>query len=439
MRFIFTVLALFTGTLLFSQTIYTDSTETGLLRNFSWGIVPVLAYDSDIGFKYGANFNFFDYGNSTKQEDYKQYLYLRLVNSTKNTSQAQLLFDSDRIFKKGKLIIEASYVVDKNLNFFGFNGTNAVYNNNFENANSEQYINKYFYTHERKLLRLRTDYQQQLGLKWLRLYLGASLNAYRVSSVDFEKYTSPDKPDGQPAQNTSLYCKYIDWGIIKPQERSGGLINYATLGVIFDTRNNQRVTTKGVWAEIYGIVSPKSFSEQPFSKLILSFRQYFKILKTNTVFSYRLTSQSKLSGEIPFYMLPTYFDSQINRDGLGGAFNMRGITRNRIAADGFALGNFEVRQQIGGFKLFKLDFDFMGSVFSDLAYITQTYNFDSTRVPADAKEMLFKDNTQNISATYGIGLYIIYNRNNIMSIYYGASHDKQLGSSGLYVGSSFLF
>lgn len=421
------------------QTILADSIKTGLLKNYSWGIVPILAYDSDIGFKYGANFNFFDYGNSSEKEDYKQYLFIRLMNSTKNTSQIQMLFDTDRLFKNAKLIIESSYIVDKNLSFFGFNGTNSIYNSNFEDESNEQYINRYFYTHERKLFRLRADYQQQLGFKALRLYVGATLNNYSISSVDYNKYESPDSPNGESTQKTSLYDEYYNWGIIKPNEHSGGLINYTTFGFIFDTRNNQRVATKGIWTEAYGLISPDKFSEQAFSKLILSYRQYFDFYSIGMVFSYRLSSQSKMSGNIPFYMLPTYFESQINRDGLGGAFNLRGITRNRIAADGFLLGNFELRQQIGGFNLFNIDFDFMGSVFSDAAYVTQPYKFNDSDVPDEAKDQLFKNNDQTISATYGAGLYIIYNKNNIMSVYYGASYDKQLGNQGLYVGSSFLF
>lgn len=439
MRLILIFFSLFYITAVAGQVVPPDTVQIKKHNVIKWGIIPVLAFDSDIGFKYGANMNFFDFGKDPDPENYLQSLFIRVVNSTKNSSQLQALFDSDNLFKSNKLIIEASYIVDKNLNFFGYNGSNALYHKEYEDPNSENYINQYFYTHERKLFRLRTDYQHRLSSTPLRLYLGFALNNYVVTNVDYEKYSAADGPNDQPATQTSLYDEYVNWNVISEDEKDGGLINYFTLGFIYDSRNHPRVTTKGFWMESYVLSSSKYFSEQAFSKFIFSFRHYIEMQKARMVLSYRLSSQSKISGDIPFYMLPTYFESQINRDGLGGAFNMRGITRNRIAADGFALGNFELRRELGGFQLFKLDFDFLVSAFIDAAYVTQDYGFNDSGVPDEWKSELFNNDRQTISTAFGLGLYIIYNANNIMSVYYGASYDKQLGNNGLYVGSSFLF
>lgn len=439
MRYIIILIAIFYSYAIRCQTTQKDATKTALLSNYSWGVVPVLAYDSDIGFKYGANFNIFDYGKYKQQEDYEQYLYARLVNSTNNTLETQLLFDSDRIFKQGKVVVETSYIIDQNLSFFGFNGSNSVYNSNFTDVTSPDYINRYYYTHQRKLFRIRTDYQQQLWTKTMRLYIGATLNNYNISSVDFSKHQSPNGPNNEPAEKRSLYSDYIDWGIISPTEKIGGTINYATLGFIYDNRDNQRVTRNGMWLETYGLLSPKNISDQYFSKFVFTFRHYINFPKPDMVFSYRISSQNKIGGKIPFYMLPTYFGSQINRDGVGGAFNMRGVIRNRIAADGYAVGNFELRKQTLHFRFLKLNFDILASVFSDVAYITQEYEFNTSEIPDEYKNSFFKNDKQTLTATYGVGVYIIYNKNNIMSVYYGSSFNKQLGNNGVYVGSSYLF
>lgn len=445
MRKYFLILTLTIAQFANAQSNATDSnivvpeTIPNKISGYKWGVIPTLAYDADIGFKYGGNINVFDYGNGDKYPDYLQYLYVKLMNSTKNTSNVQLLFSSDKLIKKTRLVAEFSYIVDKNLNFLGFNGINAIYNENFVNPGSVEYINKYYYTQQRRLFRGRIDIQKNIFNPKMNLFAGFTFNNFENTSTDFDKFSAPDGPNDTPAQEISLYQQYVSWGVIKEQEKSGGNISYFNLGLIYDSRNNQRVTTSGLWVESFALISPKYISDQTFSKFIFSFRHYLNFPKAKMVFSYRLSSQSKMTGEIPYYLLPTYFESLVSRDGLGGAYNLRGITRNRVVSDGFVLGNFELRKKVASTRLLKLDFDFHLSAFTDAAYITQEYKIDKSNVPANWHDQLFDDRKQNISATYGLGLYIIYNANNIMSIYYGFPSSKQLGNGGLYVGSSFLF
>ncbi len=445
MRKYFFILILALSHIAFAQSNVSDSNNVisnitpNKVSGYKWGVIPTLAYDADIGFKYGGNINIFDYGNGDKYPDYLQYLYIKLLNSTKNTSNVQLLFSSDKLIKKARLVAEFSYIVDKNLNFLGFNGINAVYNEEFANPADEDYINEYYYTQQRRLFRGRIDIQKNIFSPKIKLFGGFTFSNYENTSTDFDKFTAPDGPNETPAEELTLYQQYVTWGIINEKEKSGGNISHFNIGFIYDSRNNQRVSTSGIWVESFAIISPKYLSDQTFSKFIFSYRQYLTLPKTNFVFSYRLSSQSKMTGDIPYYVLPTYFESLVSRDGLGGAFNLRGITRNRVVADGFVLGNFELRKKIVSTRILKLDVDFHLSAFTDAAYITQEYNFDISNVPTEWQDQLFDDKKQNISATYGIGLYIIYNANNIMSVYYGFPSSEQLGNGGLYVGSSFLF
>lgn len=416
-----------------------SATNPNKISGYKWGVIPTLAYDADLGFKYGGNINVFDYGNGEKYPDYLQYLYVKLLNSTNNTTNVQMLFSSDKLIKKARLIAEFSYIVDKNLNFHGFNGINSIYHEGYANPSSEDYINQYYYTQQRRLFRGRVDIQKNIFSPKINLFAGFTFSNYENTSTDFDKFSAPDGPNGTPAEELTLYQQYVTWGVISEHEKSGGNISHFNLGFVYDSRNNQRVSTSGLWIETFAIVSPKYLSDQTFSKYILSLRQYFTIPKTNFVFSYRLSSQSKMTGDIPYYVLPTYYESLVSRDGLGGAYNLRGITRNRVVADGFVLGNFELRKKIVSTRFLKLDIDFHLSAFTDAAYITQEYEFDITNVPAEWQDQLFDNRGQNISATYGFGVYLIYNANNIMSFYYGFPSSKQLGNGGLYVGSSFLF
>jgi len=47
-----------------------DSTNNA---RYKFGVIPSLAYDSDLGFKYGAVLNFFDYGQAVSLHQTNQY------------------------------------------------------------------------------------------------------------------------------------------------------------------------------------------------------------------------------------------------------------------------------------------------------------------------------------------------------------------------------
>jgi hypothetical protein len=92
---------------------------------YAFGAIPVFAFDADLGLKYGAVLNFFDYGDRLNMPAYDQYLYFRFTNTTKGSLTMQSVLESETIFSKAKVIAEASFLRDKNLDFFGFNGMNS--------------------------------------------------------------------------------------------------------------------------------------------------------------------------------------------------------------------------------------------------------------------------------------------------------------------------
>lgn len=408
-------------------------------KGLSFGVIPVLSYDADLGYRYGGVLNIFDYGKGEKYPDYEQYLFLRFTNSTKGTSQAQLLFDSEKLIPKTKLLFETSYLTDKLLDFFGFNGRNAVFRNEYIDPQSSTYINKYFYTYDRKLLRIRLDFQRFLGSRKLRLLAGYTFNNYKINAINHQKLDIPKGKNCQLSDTVSLYEHYTNWDVVKNSEKKGGIVNYLTLGLIYDTRNSQCYCTNGKWFEAMLIAAPGGLNKQPFSKIIATYRQYHELLKNKITLTYRISSQTKLSGEIPFYMLPVYYDSRMNQDGIGGAFNLRGVMRNRIAANGYLVGNLELRTMIKKFKLFKQEFTSSLAVFADMAYITQKYSVNTANVPVAYKKELFMETSQKISTGVGPGLYFVFNRNNIITVNYGVPLNKSDGAGGLYIGSSLLF
>ncbi len=406
--------------------------DTQLKAGFSWGVIPALSYDSDLGIKYGAIINLFDFGNGKNYPAYEQYLYLKFTNTTKKTSQLQALLESEKIIKNALTMIEAAFFVDKKLDFFGFNGTKAYFNNEYIKRDSPQFINRTFYSYQRKYLRLRFDIQKFLSNKKYRFMSGVSYHYYKIDQKSFEI-------DKISNLYNNLYSNYLQWSIIPKNEVQGGSLLNFTLGFIFDTRNDKFFCTDGIWFETLLVFSPAWFGTDSYLKSVLTYRYYKGLIANKVSFSTRFSIQNKLFGKIPFYNLSTYYDSRLNQEGIGGAYTLRGAMRNRIIADGFALANIELKAEIYKFRFIKQDFMTALSFFTDISYVIQNYDVDLSKVPAGHQNTFFNIEKQRPGFSYGPGFYLIFNKNNVISVYYGFSQNKQLGNSGLYVGSSLLF
>lgn len=153
------------------------------------------------------------------------------------------------------------------------------------------------------------------------------------------------------------------------------------------------------------IFSPARLKHQSFSKFVITYRQYASTAGDKYTLSFRVSSQQKLSGRIPFYLLPTFFDSQLSQDGLCGAFNLRGAMRNRIVSEGFVTGNFEIKWRFLNFEVLKQNFFASASLFYDNAFITQTYTIDITSITAEERQLFFRNTRQNLHHTVGTGFF----------------------------------
>ncbi|MEX0980698.1 MAG: hypothetical protein WD577_03940 [Bacteroidales bacterium] len=408
---------------------------------FTLGGTPVLAYDTDVGLRYGAVINLFDYSNREILPDYTQHVRLRLYNSTKGTSNYSVLYDTERLIPRSLVTFEASFIEDIALDFYGFNGSETVYYPEFSDENQSGYINKYFYTHHRKLFRIRADLQRQIISREFRLFSGVTYHKYRMGDIDYERFDIPEGAHGNAAIHTTLYRKFVDWGAILPEEKDGGDILTLSSGIIYDTRQGKIHCKGGVWFESYFIFSPPGVSSSYFIKQVTTFRHYVPLYSINGLLAYRLSSQQKIAGRIPYYQLPVFYGSLENQDGPGGAFTLRGVHRNRIAANSYLLGNLEFRKNLFSFTLFNIDWQTEGILFTDIGMVTGMYEFPDQGIPDDYRRDLFRDQRKRSGphATAGAGVYLIYNKDNIISVNYGFSLDPQLGTKGLYIGSGFLF
>ena len=438
-KLFFFTLTLFVFTGLFAQedTVKTEQVKTG----FSMGGVPVVAYDADTGFKYGALVNLYHYGDGSNYPNYDHSLYMEWSRTTKGSGINQLTYDALTLIPKTRVTLDVAYLTEQALNFYGFNGYESYYNSAFEITEDADYISRMYYRHSRELFRATLDFQGDLMGKELRWLGGFAHYRATIGTVDIDRLNEGNTEDLLP-DTALLYDNYVNMGIIPADQATGGNVTYLKAGAVYDTRDNEANPNKGLWSEALILNAPGFLgNDYAYTKILLTHRQYFTLLPERLSFAYRLSYQSKIAGEMPFYMLPYAIDSKATKDGLGGSKNIRGVLRNRVVGDGVAFGNFELRSRFLKTVLFnKINFYLGLNAFVDMGMVTKPYEFqiDVATLTTDQQEILnFADESFHLS--YGGGIRFVINSNFIIAVDYGMAAKKDDGTSGMYIGLNYLF
>ena len=442
-------LLLFTSISLIAQDADTTSSkkEEKIKTGFSPFGVPVLGYNTDIGFMYGGLVKLFWYGDGSRYPMYDHYVYLEISRTTKGNGINQITYDTDKLIPGIRSFFEASYMTEKALDFYGFNGYRTVFDMDYEDAyDSDGLANRLFYRHSRKLLRIKADFQGEIigqKLRWLGgiAYYGSTIDSVDVTDLNEGK-------DEDLLSQNSLYGSYVDWGLIKEDQASGGRHTLLKAGLVYDTRDNEPNPFKGIWAEMQLHYAPSFLSntEYGYGRIILTHRQYITLIPEWMNLAYRLSYQGKIGGEMPFYMMPFIFQTapKLTRDGVGGAKTIRGVRRNRIVGDGFAFGNVELRGKVLRTTVFNQNLYIALSAFVDAGMVTQKYDFDYSGMPDDLPadypdQILDLDAKEVPHLGFGGGIHFALNQNFIVTVDYGMAAKKADGDTGLYVNMDFLF
>ena len=420
--------------------------KTGL----TFGALPAIAFDTDIGFKYGLLTNFYLFGDGSTYPKYLHSFYMEFNRTTKGSGLMQFVYDSEYLIPKIRLTAEASYFTEQALDFYGFNGYQAWYNPDFENSDHDAYISRMFYRHDRKVLRFRSDFQGSIIGKKLRWLAGFEYNGFKVGTVDIDKLNKGKKKDKLPENTPLLYDKFVEWGVIKDEEKDGGNHGVFKFGLMYDTRDNEPNPMSGIWSDIILLTSPSFMGNKSagYTKLAITHRQYFTLVDEVLNLAVRLSYQPKIGGTIPFYALPYAYNTSTNivRDGLGGAKTMRGVLRNRVVGEDIFYGNVEMRWKFFRKVIGKQYLYFALSPFLDFGQVTRNYDFtyDMTN-ETDAKYLdwfkkgVDKGGNEKMHFSYGAGISGALNHNFVAHVNYGRAVDKRDGKSGLYIGLNYLF
>jgi len=416
-------------------------------KGWNLGALPVISYNSDLGFQYGALMNLYDYGDGSRYPKYDHSLYFEASWYTKGSGIFRLYYDSEHLIKGVRVSADVSYVPDQTYSFYGFNGYDAVYNSAWIDDKDASYKSRVFYAMKREFFRVKLDLQGEIAphFRWL-----AGFNVFSIytNNVDID-HLNKNKSDSDklPSADSSLYYKYVDWGVISDDQKRGGILTNIKLGAVYDTRDNEPNPMRGIWSEVLLIAAPKPLSnmDNGFTKLVITHRQYFTLVKEKLSFVYRLGLQTTIAGKAPYYVEPIMYMSRMNgaySEGLGGSKTLRGIHRNRVVGDGIVYGNFEFRWKVYSATWFNQNFYFALSTFFDTGRVIKDYEIDDdaiANVPITQKSDYFDFGAETFHNSVGAGLHIAMNQNFILAVDWGKALNEQDGNSGVYVGLNFLF
>lgn len=423
--------------------------ETLIKKNWNFGALPAITFDTDLGFQYGALVNLYDYGDGTRYPNYNHSLYFEVSRYTKGSGIYRFYYNSDQLIKGLFTSFDLSYLPDQAYDFYGFNGYEAKYNKDWtDDKNQDYYKTRMFYKYDRKLFRAKIDLQGNITSDKFRWIAGMNLQNFKVGSVNTDKLNK-GKDDADklpsPTEQPGLYENYKKWGILNASEANGGFVPTFKGGLVYDTRDNKPNPMKGLWEEAVMEISPKVLgAESSFSRLCLIHRQYFTLIPKDLSFVYRLAYQTALSGNVPFYYKSQMITSILTgatAEGLGGAKTIRGILRNRVVGDGVFLGNAELRWKFARFNWIKNNFYLGLNAFTDFGRVTKMVDVKSKIVARSSipQPDYFNWDVEKMHVSYGAGLRIVMNENFVIAADYGLAADEQDGKSGFYMGLNYIF
>ncbi len=414
------------------------------------GVLPAVSYDADVGFRYGVLANFYDWGDGSTYPDYVRSLYLEASRTTKGSGQVMFAYEDRRwLGSTLRLAADGGYYVEQALDFYGFNGYEAVIHPEWADPASIDYRTRMFYRIDRRMWRLGLNFHLPIRGRRIRAMLGTWVGNVRIGPVNIERLNRNKTADERLPTHDSvpgLYEYYRRWGLIDSFEADGGAVGMLRMGMIYDTRTNEIWPDRGVWDEVIllGATEMGRHAKQ-YLQVVATHRHYIGIRPQRLLFAYRLAASVVVAGRAPFYMLPFYHGTVYSlQDGFGGRKTVRGVWRNRVVADGVAIGNFELRGRVLNTRLMGQAFYVALSGFVDAARVVRPrpVTVDSARVAQSGErveEFFDADPERQTHLGLGAGIRFALNENFIVAVDYGKPISDQDGPGGLYINLGWLF
>ena len=374
---------------LFAQEPPTGITFAGL---------PTMSYSSGEGLSYGGRLFMYQYGKGDKNP-YEYTVSFNLTQSTKNRVDLFLFLDVPHILgpdTRFDLYMEYRKLVYDD--FYGI-GNDIVYNRGLKEPDSPDYIDEYYYTYQHKWKAIMANFQYPLRLK-------KGLKALTGYGLYYTTIAQHDSP--------SRFKEILPFGL------DGGYTGYARMGLVLDRRDNEAITTSGYWSEIiFERAAPLFGSDFNYSRLTLTDRRYFA-LHPRLVYAQRLIYET-MPGNPPFYEMTVISGSYMRREGLGGAYSLRGVPRFLFVGPDKFIANMELRFKVKKTVILKQNLTFYLHGFVDAGRV---WTKDQSK------------SLKNLTFTQGLGFHIKWKKDFVASLDIGRSRYRDFG---IYTSFGNLF
>lgn len=410
----------------FSNLFAQEKIEKDLPSGWEFSGLPIIAFNSDIGLKYGA-FGALSYYGKKGESIYpatKHYLYFELSRTNRGGARYQTYYMANEPLNLPfRVLIDLYYGNEDRLTFWGFNGAEAVYEPSLEMPGDPHYISDLYYRHARRHFRFVADLEGDIGASKFSWFGGLGHYDFKITSL-------------AEAEGLSLYDQYVTTGAISSAEADGGRINLLRLGLVYDTRDRKQNPTRGMWTELLFIQSSSQWgSDESFTKLSAAQRMYFPLLPDRLTLATRLAYQGTLTGRAPSYFQSFLFTTDNGTEtmeGLGGMRSMRGILRNRLVGAGVAYGTMSLRWKLFDWDWKRRDIEIYSNTFSDFGQVVQRIDYDHAAVGVSPRSDV-------MHAGAGQGIYMVVNQNFVLYISCASSFRKQDRVNGIYFSTGWLF
>lgn len=395
-------------------------------NSYSFGILPVLSFNSDEGFGYGIIAQIDEKAN----KKYSPYLLSHRIvmkQSTGGTSEFSYRFDSKYLLPKElRITLELKYKANKLEPFHGFGGAQTRYEEAYTDSMSGGLFRGiYYYKYYKKFFRISTILQGSIIENKFRWLGGISFLNTKNDTIKYSEF----KKESVGNSKESLLAKLQVFDIIDQSKFNGGNENSFLFGLVLDTRDDEVTPSQGIWTDVLIRWVP-NYSGNDFSYVSLTgtYRGYFPINKALTIalrFSGRVMSKGA-----PFFTISQQEGSFKMVDGLGSKNTIRGILFLRILGRNNLFGNIELRYKFR--KMFK----------SGYAALSSFYDFGRSFDPIPSLPN-GDIGTKNDKLHQGIGggFRVALNSSFVAAADAGIALDSRTDGMGikLYLGLDWLF
>ena len=398
---------------------------------WNFGPLPVVGFDSDLGFQYGLCCDIFNYGNGSNYPQYDYKINVEASTYTKGSSVLRTYGDFKTLIPDGKLFFDVTYFNAPKFGFYGYNGYASKFDpDEIAPIGLPAGTKSGYYFMSRNQFRALASIRKTLtgNLSW-----AAGFAFYNIK-------TAPLNLKDYQGQQT-LYDIYKNDDLIRPDEEDGGNVTQLRAGLVYDSRNHDSDPTNGQNIELSLVYAPDLIDGNGYSNLglHLSVSEFLPVYSDRITFAFRGLVQAKLWGEIPYYFtnnINSMFFRKMYTEGVGGNASVRGLNRNGVLGNGFLMLNAEMRCRIYDFKLINQNWQIATNPFFDMGKVIQPYRLEEQKAAIG----LYEGNEGKPHYTAGLGIKLIMNHNMVISFEGAKPFDKNDGT-GLWtnIGFNYLF